>query len=55
MILVRGPELQSAKQFCNSQRAERGAEPGGGAGGPHRDAPSRVGCGGKKAEDCVSP
>jgi hypothetical protein len=37
------------------RRASNGAEPGGGARGPHRDAPSRVGCGGKQAEDLSEP
>jgi len=38
-----------------ARRARSGAEPGGGARGPHRDAPSRVGCGGKQAEDLSEP
>jgi hypothetical protein len=37
------------------QRAIGGEEPGGGARGPHRDAPSRNAGGGKEAEDCSSP
>jgi len=32
-----------------------GPEPGGGARGPHSDAPSRNAGGGKEAEDCPSP
>jgi hypothetical protein len=46
---------QAREAALSDQRIASDAEPGGGDRGPHRDAPSRVGCGGKQAEDLSEP